>query len=76
MNNLIGSFKVQVEDKLAAFEKRQVSTEYKVGDIVKMLSLVESFTTTYDTEAVQTRNEISQITSSLGETRVMTNCLE
>ena len=76
MNNLIGSFKVQVEDKLAVFEKRQVSTEYKVGDIVKMLSLVESFTTTYDTEAVQTRSEISQITSSLGETRVMTNCLE
>ena len=53
-----------------------MSTEYKVSDIVKMLSLVESFTSTYDSEAVQTRKEISQITSNLGETRVMTNCLE
>lgn len=47
---------------MASFEKRQVATEYKVGDIVKMLALVESFTATYDSEAVQSRAEIHQVT--------------
>lgn len=41
-----------------------------------MLALVESFTATYDSEAVQARSEINQVSQSLGETRVLTNCLE
>jgi hypothetical protein len=70
------SHQSRVDDKLATFEKRQVATEYKVSDIVKMLALVESFTTTYDSEAIQTRAEIHTLTQSLSETRVLSNCLE
>lgn len=76
MTTLVESLSSKIDEKLAAFEKRQVATEYKVGDIVKMLALVESFTATYDSEAVQARTEIHQVSQSLGETRVLTNCLE
>jgi hypothetical protein len=41
-----------------------------------MLALVESFTQTYDSEALQTRTEVASINKSLGETRILANCLE
>jgi hypothetical protein len=41
-----------------------------------MLALVESFTNTYDSEAIQTRTELHNLTQSSSETRVLANCLE
>ena len=41
-----------------------------------MLALVESFTQTYDSEAIQTRAEIHQLSQGISETRVLSNCLE
>ena len=48
MNKLLGEYLTPMCDKLQQFEKTQVALEYKVTDIVKMLTLVQNFVTTYD----------------------------
>ena len=48
VNQLLSSYLSPMCDKLQLFEKSQVGLEYKVADIVKMLTLVQNFVTTYD----------------------------
>ena len=46
VNELMQDYLNPICDKLQSFEKVQVQIEYKVGDIVKMLGLVQNFANT------------------------------
>ena len=46
VNQLISEFLTPMCDKLQQFEKTSVALEYKVSDIVKMLTLFQNFVTT------------------------------
>ena len=48
VNQLLSDYLTPMCDKLQQFEKQSVSTEYKISDIVKMLTLFQNFVTTYD----------------------------
>lgn len=63
-------------DKLQHFEKTQVGLEYKVSDIVKMLTLVQNFVTTYDQEAISNRETLARISTEASEAKLLGNCLE
>ena len=63
-------------DKLQQFEKTQVSLEYKISDIVKMLTLVQNFVQTYDLEAVSNRETIQKLVSDVSENKLQGTCLE
>ena len=52
VNQLLCNYLSPMCDKLQQLEKSQVGLEYKVSDIVQMLTLVQNFVTTYDQEAV------------------------
>ena len=52
VNQLMEDYLSPICDKLQSFEKVQVQTDYKVSDIIKMLSLVQNFANTYDQEAI------------------------
>ena len=63
-------------DKLQQFEKTNVALEYKVSDIVKMLTLFQNFVSTYDQEAANTREQINKLQADVGESKLMGTCLE
>ena len=63
-------------DKLQAFEKTQVALEYKTADIVRMLTLVQNFVTTYDQEAASTRDQLASISTEASEAKLTGTCLE
>ena len=76
VNQLMQDYLSPICDKIQSFEKVQTQTEYKVSDIIKMLSLVQNFANTYDQEAFQTRDQITQLQKDQGESKVLGNCLE
>ena len=76
MNQLLSSYLSPMCDKLQLFEKSQVSLEYKVADIVKMMSLVQNFVQTYDQEAIVQREALSKTTTDIGEAKLLGSCLE